>query len=48
MNGISKNQLPLAITKNTLEANQQWIQRILKDLDRRWPNVKTNNTKSRK
>ena len=41
MNSSSKNQLTFAITKNTLEANQQWIQRILKDLDRRWPMIKT-------
>ena len=42
MKSCSLNQLTFAITKNTLEANEQWIQRILKDLDRNWPNVKTN------
>jgi hypothetical protein len=41
MKASSENQLTIAITKNTLEANGQWIQRILKDLDRRWPSVKT-------
>jgi len=37
MNGISKNQLTLAITKNTLEANEQWLKRIIRDIKKNYP-----------
>lgn len=41
MNSISKKNITFAITKNTLEANEQWLLRIMKDLDHRFPLVST-------
>lgn len=41
MNSISKRNITFAITKNTLEANEQWLLRIMKDLDYRFPLVST-------
>tara|TARA_B100000780_G_C21123451_1_gene455302 strand:- start:1835 stop:4108 length:2274 start_codon:yes stop_codon:yes gene_type:complete len=35
-----KNTLSICITKNTLEANAQWLIRLYKELDHRYPNSK--------
>ena len=35
-----KNTLSICITKNTLEANAQWLIRLYKELDDRYPNIK--------
>ena len=35
-----KNTLSMCITKNTLEANAQWLIRLYKELDDRYPNTK--------
>lgn len=37
-----KNTLSICITKNTLEANAQWLIRLYKELDNRYPNSKLN------
>jgi hypothetical protein len=37
-----KNTLSTCITKNTLEANAQWLIRLFKELDNRYPNSKLN------
>lgn len=42
MEGFDNNDLTIAITKNSLEATQQWMQRIFKDIDRNWPSTKIN------
>lgn len=38
-----KNTLSICITKNTLEANAQWLTRLYKQLDERYPKNKLNN-----
>jgi hypothetical protein len=43
INGFSeKNTISICITKNTLEANEQWLERLFKELDNRFPHVKLN------
>ena len=43
INGFSeKNTISVCITKNTLEANEQWLTRLFKELDSRFPKVKLN------
>ena len=43
INGFSEeNTISICITKNTLEANEQWLLRLYKDLDNRYPQVKLN------
>uniref|UniRef100_A0A6C0EKC3 Uncharacterized protein n=1 Tax=viral metagenome TaxID=1070528 RepID=A0A6C0EKC3_9ZZZZ len=34
-----ENTLSVCITKNTLEANEQWLSRLFKELDNRYPHV---------
>ena len=34
------NTISICITKNTLEANEQWLQRLCKELDDRYPKIK--------
>ena len=34
-----KNTISVCITKNTLEANEQWLTRLFKELDNRYPSV---------
>jgi len=44
ISGISeKNTLSICITKNSLEANDQWLRRLFKELDNRYPLFKLNN-----
>lgn len=41
MNGFSEEKtVSVCISKNTLEANEQWVQRLIKDLDNRFPHIK--------
>lgn len=41
LNGLSEDRtISVCITKNTLEANEQWMQRLFKELDHRFPHVK--------
>jgi hypothetical protein len=43
INGFSeKNTISVCITKNTLEANAQWLSRLFKELDNRFPQVNLN------
>lgn len=43
INSFSESDtLCICITKNTLEANSQWLQRLMKELDERYPKVKLN------
>lgn len=43
INGFSeKNTISVSITKNTLEANTQWLIRLFNELDNRFPQVKLN------
>ena len=42
MNGFSQDHLTFAITKNSLESNSQWMIRIFKDVNNRWPRIKSN------
>jgi len=43
INGFSKdNTICACVTKNTLEANEQWLTRLLKNLDKRYPLIKLN------
>ena len=43
INGISEEKtISICITKNTLESNEQWLQRIFKEVNHRYPHVKTN------
>jgi hypothetical protein len=37
------NTISLCITKNTLEANEQWLERLYKDLEKRYPTCKVEN-----
>ena len=42
--GLSEEKtLSVCITKNTLEANEQWLTRLFKELDTRYPQVKLTN-----
>lgn len=42
--GITQeNTISICITKNTLEANEQWLYRLFKELDKRYPSKKLNN-----
>ena len=44
INGFSeKKTITICITKNTLEANEQWLIRLFKQLDNRFPHSKLNN-----
>ena len=44
MKGITQeNTISICITKNTLEANEQWLHRLFKELDNRYPSKKLNN-----
>lgn len=44
INCISEeNTMSVCITKNTLEANEQWLSRLYKELDNRYPLYKLNN-----
>ena len=44
INGFSEeNTISICITKNTLEANEQWLTRLFKELDNRFPRVKLEN-----
>ena len=41
--GFSEEKtLSICVTKNTLEANSQWLERLYKELDSRYPKVKLN------
>ena len=43
MTGFSeKNTISICIAKNTLEANEQWLERLMKELDVRYPQIKLN------
>lgn len=43
INGLSEeNTISICITRNTLEANEQWLQRLYKELDNRYPHIKLN------
>ena len=43
INGFSeKNTISIGITKNTIEANGQWLDRLFKELDNRFPHIKLN------
>lgn len=43
ISGFSEaNTITWCITKNTLEANEQWLTRLFKELDNRFPSVKLN------
>tara|TARA_B110001469_G_scaffold125684_2_gene141592 strand:+ start:1515 stop:3791 length:2277 start_codon:yes stop_codon:yes gene_type:complete len=43
INGFSEeNTISICITKNTLEANEQWLSRLFRELDTRYPQVKLN------
>jgi len=43
INGFSEeNTISICITKNTLEANEQWLERLFKELDNRFPHIKLN------
>lgn len=43
MKGFSElNTISICIAKNTLEANEQWLERLMKDLDDRYPQIKLN------
>ena len=43
INGFSeKNTISICVTKNTLEANEQWLLRLFKELDNRYPHIKLN------
>ena len=43
INGFSEeNTISICITKNTLEANEQWLERLFKELDNRYPHIKLN------
>jgi hypothetical protein len=43
INGFSEeNSISVCITKNTLEANEQWLERLFKELDNRFPHIKLN------
>jgi hypothetical protein len=43
INGFSEeNTISVCITKNTLEANEQWLLRLFKELDNRFPQIKLN------
>jgi len=37
------NTISICVTKNTLEANEQWVQRLFKELDNRFPQKKITN-----
>ena len=37
-----ENTVSICVTKNTLEANGQWLSRLFKELDNRYPQVKLN------
>ena len=44
INGFSEpNTISICVTKNTLEANEQWLQRLFKELDNRYPQKKIKN-----
>ena len=44
INGFSEEKtITICITKNTLEANEQWLIRLFKELDNRFPQCKLNN-----
>ena len=41
INGLSEEKtISICITKNTLEANEQWLERLYKELDSRYPHIK--------
>jgi len=41
INGFSeKNTISVCITKNTLESNEQWLERLFKEVDNRFPHIK--------
>ena len=43
INGLSEEKtISICITKNTLEANEQWLERLYKELDSRYPHIKLN------
>jgi hypothetical protein len=43
INGFSEeNTISICVTKDTLEANEQWLQRLFKELDKRFPHRKLN------
>lgn len=43
INGFSiPNFISVCITKNSLEANEQWLERLYKQLDHRYPQIKLN------
>lgn len=43
INGFSEeNTISVCITKNTLEANEQWLERLFKELDNRYPHITLN------
>jgi len=43
INGLSEeNTISICITRNTLEANEQWLERLYKELDNRYPHIKLN------
>jgi len=43
INGFSiPNFISVCITKNSLEANEQWLERLYKELDNRYPQIKLN------
>lgn len=43
INGFSEEKtISICVTKNTLEANEQWLTRLFKELDRRFPRIKLN------
>ena len=43
INGFSEEKtISICLTKNTLEANEQWLERLFKELDNRFPHVKLN------
>jgi hypothetical protein len=37
-----ENTISICITKNTLESNEQWLERLFKELDHRFPHAKLN------
>jgi aspartokinase len=44
INGFSEpNTISICVTKNTLEANDQWLRRLFKELDNRFPHKKIKN-----
>jgi cell fate (sporulation/competence/biofilm development) regulator YmcA (YheA/YmcA/DUF963 family) len=43
INGFSEeNTISVCVTKNTLEANEQWLSRLFRELDNRYPQVSLN------